>query len=169
MKNPVPILYQHCGVKVSTVSPLFPPGTPLEIVHQLFTDKPIDARLHRKLQPLALTHWGQHPERHVRRLLWNCYFEGYRPHIFHILAYRCSIPVSTLALQSSLSQRQIEKNLTRPRVLRNHLQAIARYATLLEEAYRSPKTWDGVNPVYMEIHRALRDPKRIKPFGSLTD
>ena len=168
-KNPVPILGEHCNVKVNHISPLFPPKTPLELVHAVFKSKPIDDKLHSKLLPLTLTSWGSHPDQAVRRLLWDCYFEGYRPHIFHVLVYRCQIPVATLVLRSTLSKRQIEANLYRPRVLQTHVQAIARYASQVEESYRSPRTWDGRNPVYMEIHRALRDPKRVKPFGSFED
>ena len=139
----------------------------MELVHDTFIDKPITEQFYEALRDLTLTQWGQSDNAYVRKILWKFYFPDSRPHIFHILHYRCSVSIKTMSLNSGLSKRQIAKNLTHARVLKKHVQEIAHYATQLEESYRSPKTWDGVNPVYMSIHRALRDPNRIRPYGDL--
>ena len=166
--NPLPILTRECGVKLGAIRDALTRGIELEELHSLALRPTIeDDRDYRALFHLTMSEWGINPTPHIRRSLWNCYFPETRPHIFHVLVYRLQVPISTLSLQSKLSERMIQNDLRSSRIYKGHLQAVAPYATLLYESMASPRTWDGYDSRSMEIYRSLRDPHRIKPYGVL--
>ncbi|RMH22110.1 MAG: hypothetical protein D6698_01755 [Gammaproteobacteria bacterium] len=176
-KNPLPILAKHCGVRIPDVRSHFPRAYPIEQIHEAFRKPYIDKRLWAKLRDITMTEWGLHNDHAVRKQLWQCYWNT-KPHVFHVLVWRLRKSVKELSDASGarahgrglkLTVKMIEDDLLRPRILQTHLQSIAPYAMKLHDALASPRTWNGVDPRHMELYRALRDPDRIKPYGSLED
>ena len=161
--SPLPILVEHCGLKLSsTLARVLPKNYHhLSTLHALAKAPVVKPKTHAMLCDLTLTAWGTHPDPKVRRLLWNCYFPGKRPHIWHVLFYMLEIPMSKLVEKSGISERAIRKYLSRSRVPQRHLRAIAHFAMEYRDAMASKKSRAGVDPRYMILHRALHDPKRI--------
>lgn len=166
--NPLPLLHKHCGLKIRELPDVVRDLDSFRI-HKMFQEAMIEERYHNALRGRSLLEWGRHKDPEARRALWQCYFPETRPHVFHILVYRLNKSPAELSSECRLSAQQIRDDLARPRILQTHLQNIARYAMELHEVMASPNTKDGVDPRYMELYRALKDPKRIQPYGTQQD
>lgn len=169
MNNPVPILHQHFGLTPKTLVRVMGVNDHHGNLNRFFTQDEITTRDWDRLRDYTLTEWGQCESSQVRSLLWRCYYPNHLPNIFHILHYRAQEPVEHIASQSRIAVKTVRKNLIRARVPERQVKRVAAFASRVEEAMRSPKTWDGVNPIYMEIHRALRDRSRVFAWGETYD
>lgn len=160
--NPLPILVDHCGLKLGVLRQVLPRSYQhLSTLHALVRAGSLKPKTHSQVCDLTLTAWGQCKDATIRKLLWDCYFEGHRPHIWHVMFYMLEIPMSKLVEKSGISERAIRKYLSKPRVPQRHLRAIAPFAMEYRDAMASKKSREGVDPRYMILHRALTDPKRI--------
>ncbi len=160
--SPIPILVKHCGVKISTLGRVLPKVYGhLSTLHNLAKAPVVKPKTHQAVAMLALMNWGTHPDPKVRKQLWDCYFPGKRPHIWHVLYFMLELPMSKLVEKSGISERAIRKYLTRSRVPQRHVRAIARFAMEYRDAMASNKSKAGRDPRYMILHRALHDRKRM--------
>jgi hypothetical protein len=170
MKNPLPILTRECGIKLGTVARVLGnPHMDLGLMHNLARVPSIKPAYHRKLFDLTMTEWGQCSNARTRQLLWDCYFPGTKPHVYHLLHYVHQVPIETLVEHSRLPVSTIEHRvLRRPKLRKRHLRSIARYAMSYVEALASKKQLGGRDPRYAALQRALVDPSRLYDHGEMS-
>lgn len=169
--NPLPILVDRCDLKLGVLRQVLPPiyWQHADSLHRLVRQPVLKPQTHRLLCDLTLTAWGQCQDKETQRLLWKCYFDRHRPHIWHVLFYMLEIPMSKLVEKSGLTEKAIRKYLPRARVPIKHVRAIAPFAMEYRDAMASKKSRDGVDPRYMILHRALTDRRRMKTYGNLDE
>lgn len=164
-KNPIPILREAFGIKISAIRECFPSGTPIEVMHSAFSPKPIDDRLHSELFILTMGHWGHTKDRDTKRALWQCYFDT-RPHILHKLVFEHD-QWHRIVKKTTLTDRMLEAYLRQPKLHQYQLRKVGRFASAYIEAISSPKQLRGRDPRYMGLAYALRDPKRMYERGEI--
>lgn len=169
--NPLPTLVDRCDIKLGVLRQVLPKiySQHRDSLHRLVRQPTLKPRTHGLLCDLTLTEWGRAQDRETKRLLWNCYFPGRRPHIWHVLFYVLEIPMTKLVEKSGLTERAIRKYLPRARVPIKHVRAIAPFAMEYRDAMASKKSRDGVDPRYMMLHRALTDRKRMRTYADLDE
>lgn len=165
-KNPLPVLKQHCHFKIHHL-PEYMQKLGLPVIHKLFQQKMIKTQYHTSLRHITLLNWGQHKDKKIRKLLWQCYFPDTNPHVFHILVYRLHKNPEYLATQCKLSMTQIENDLAKAQILQTHLRAIGPYAMELRNALTSYKRKHGPDPIGRELGKALTDKSTIKPWWQI--
>ncbi len=167
MNNPVPLLHEHCGLTPLKLGQVL--GCHQEHTHRYFEGKPLTAKEFESLRDYTMVQWGQHPDGKVRRLLWRVYYPDDRPNIFQVLYYRCDVTIDKLmkAGRKRMAERTVRINLKRARIPLRQLRNIAGYAKGWENELASKKRQGGPDPRYMEIHRALHDPKRMFRPGEI--
>lgn len=166
--NPLPILVDRCGVKLGVLRRVLPQiYGHYATLHKLVRAPVLKPKIHKLLCDLTLTEWGRSSDPGTRQLLWDCYFPGYQPHIWHVLYYMLEIPMTQLVGKSGLTESAIRKYLPQPRVPQRHLRAIGRFAIEYRNAMSSKRSKGGVDLRYMILHSALTDPKRIRQHGKI--
>lgn len=161
--NPIPILTKHRGIGLQTIQrAMGHKSMYITTLHRLAKAAHLTEYTWSRLFDLTMTEWGQCDDREVKHLLWECYFPGSLPHVYHYLHYHFQIPAAVLLEKSGLSPSAFDRRvLRRPKISQRHLQAIAPYAMEYEQALASKKQVAGRDPEYMLIARSLRDPARV--------
>lgn len=167
-RNPLPILTEFCGVKISDIRAVVSGfDMSLSSAHELCKRKVISKKLHSNFRKLTLYHWGTATNPDIRQLLWDCYFEGHKPHIYHLLGFVFCIPDEQLCQEAHISPATLRRIYSRPKLLKRQLQAIAPFALKYRDALMSPKQKLGPDRRHVLIHMALRDRKRLYDKGEI--
>ena len=164
-KQPLYILHHEFGVGVKSLHAMMPKKFKYETTWKYATG-------HRQyLKPAwrhflfrgVMNHWGQefNNRNPKRQLLWNYYFEGYKPHIYHILSFIFYYTDPELCRVTGTTPKQLDKWLRRPRLSQQMLQKAAPHAMQMKNALMSPNRTGGVDSRYSLIHRALVDRSRL--------
>jgi hypothetical protein len=138
-------------------------------LHRLCRAPGLKPKTHSKLCHLTLTNWGTCKDPEIKQALWDCYFPGTPPHLWHVMYYLLGIPMSKLVEKSGLTEKAIRKYLTLPKVPQAHVRAIGRFALEYRDALRSPKQKGGPDPRYMILHLAMTDKSRMYQRGELSE
>ena len=162
--HPIYILHHEFGVKLTMLYSLMPPNVKPETTWYLAAGKKsLSPYLGEYLFKGVMTYWGQayndrNPKRHT---LWNYYFEGYKPHIYHILSFIFYYTDPELCRVTRTTPKQLDKWLRRPKLSQRMLQKAAPHAMQMKNDLQSPNRTGGVDSRYSLIHRALRDRNRL--------
>jgi len=167
--SPLPILVSHCNLKLGVLRRILPPVyyPNSDSLHRLVKAKVLKPRIHRLLCDLTLTEWGHAQDPGIKRLLWDCYFPGHRPHLLHIMFYVFEIPMSTLIEKSGLTEGMLRKYLSKPKVPERVVKALGRFAIEYRDALASRKAKNGRDPRYMMLHRAMVSRSRMTKWGDI--
>lgn len=162
--QPVYVLHYEFGVKLSHLHAMMPPRSRYDTTALLASGRRyLSPKLQRHWFKPAMVYWGQefNNRNPKRRLLWDYYFEGYKPHIYHILSFIFYYTDPELCRVTGTTPKQLDKWLRRPRLSQRMLQKAAPEAMKLKNALQSPNRTGGVDSRYSLIHRALKDRKRL--------
>ena len=163
MSNPVRILIDEFGYTHNSIRQVSYHKARNDTIRGWYYSTRLPPKLHSVLRPVSMVEWGEalreRRQREARDRLFRCYFP--RPHIYHLLIYPAMFPKKRIAREADISISTLDSILSRPRISQDHLRRIARFAMKVRDDMSSHKRSQGVDPLYVNIDRALRDQKTI--------